>query len=75
MLQVGGVPLGEPEFEVGQHSPHQGGEGGEAGLGAAWRSLEPRDHLVTLSTYAGPSWILQLVNYCFGGKRKKSLLP
>lgn len=31
MLQMGGVPRGEPEFGVGQHSPHQGGEGGRTG--------------------------------------------
>lgn len=71
MLQMGGVPLGEPEFGVEQHSPHQGGEGDEAGLGAAWRPLKLRDHLVTLSTYVGPRWILQLVNCCSG--KKKSL--
>lgn len=46
-------------------------EGKEAGLGAAWRPLELRDHLVILCTFAGPSWILQLVNCYSGGKKKR----
>lgn len=69
MLQMGGVPRGEPEFGVGQHSPHQGGEGGRTGC--CLETPRTEGPLVTLCTFAGPSWILQLVNCCSGGKKKK----
>lgn len=44
-------------------------------MGAGWRLLELRDHLVTLSTYAGPRCVLQTVNCGLERKACSSVRP